>query len=278
MTPPWPAGDESRPDAGASLSPPKVVDPGDDGHSGHMLIGIPSPSDVVGLARSTAGFATRSAATAAALPGRLVGLLDDVETLVGRVHEVVDRADELVERTSKAVDEAEGVLRHTRSVAASAAETVQDAARISGSAEELVTAASGVSDRASDTVAQAQRTAATADQLLTAYEPAARKAAPMLGRFVEELSQKEVDAAIRLVDEMPVLTEHVLTDILPILRTLDRVGPEIHELLEVTHDVRRAIVGIPGFRYFRRRGEDRVSEEEVDKPAGDHYEPPPGTP
>ena len=80
------------------------------------------------------------------------------------------------------------------------------------------------------------------------------------------------EADQRLVDELPVLTEHVLSDVLPILRTLDRVGPEIHELLEVTHDVRRAIVGIPGFQFFRRRGEERVSEEEVGKPTtGEHF-------
>jgi hypothetical protein len=57
-----------------------------------------------------------------------------------------------------------------------------------------------------------------------------------------------------------VLTEHIRTDVLPILHTLDRVGPEIHELLEVTYDVRRALIGIPGFQYFRRRGSTRVPE------------------
>lgn len=247
------------------------------GHSEYMLIGIPTPSSVVGAARSTLGWAAQSATTVASVPGRLVGLVDNVEALVDRVNDVVDRAEELVERTSETVDEAESVIRHTRDITASASETVQEAARISGSAEELVTAAGGVSQRASETVSRAERTAVTAGELLAAYEPTARRAAPMLGRFVEEFSQKEVDAAIRLVDELPVLTEHVLTDILPILRTLDRVGPEIHELLEVTHDVRRAIVGIPGFRFFRRRGEDRVTEEEIDKPESGHFDPPTDT-
>jgi hypothetical protein len=46
-------------------------------------------------------------------------------------------------------------------------------------------------------------------------------------------------------------------DIMPILSTLDRVGPDIHELLDVAKDVRQAIQGIPGFEYLRRRGEEK---------------------
>jgi len=49
--------------------------------------------------------------------------------------------------------------------------------------------------------------------------------------------------------------------VLPILATLERVGPDVTELLNVTMDVRRAIVGIPGFKFFRRRGAERVGED-----------------
>ncbi len=80
---------------------------------------------------------------------------------------------------------------------------------------------------------------------------------------MEELSPHEVEAAIKLVDELPVLTEHLTSDILPILATLDRVGPEVHQLLEVTSDMRQAILGIPGFGFMRRRGEKKEEEEGV---------------
>lgn len=243
---------------------------------GSMLIAIPTPGDVVGMAKSTVGWAVDTATTVAAVPGRVLGLVDGVETLLSRVQDVVDQAEEVMARTAKTVDEVDDVLARCRTVAASATEVVEEAKRVSGSAGTVVGEAGRVSEQASATVAQAGRTAETADSLLAAYEPIARRGAPMLKRFVDELSPKEVDAAIRLVDELPVLTEHLLSDILPILSTLDRVGPEIHELLEVTHDVRRAIVGIPGFRYFRRRGEEQVSDEETGKPAADHYTPPDG--
>ncbi len=92
------------------------------------------------------------------------------------------------------------------------------------------------------------------------YEPIAKKAQPLAKRFVEELSPHEIEAAIKLVDELPVLTEQLISDILPILATLDRVGPEVHQLLEVTNDVRQAILGIPGFGFMRRSGEKKEIE------------------
>lgn len=227
-----------------------------------MLIRIPRPQDVVGMVRSTAGWAVESANTAAAMPGRLVGLVDEVESLLHRVNTIVDQAEKILARTTTTVDNAEDVVRSCAAVAEDAAKTVQDAGKITGAADDVVGEARQVCGQASGTVEQAQRTAGVADELLEAYAPMARRAAPLASRFVEELSQQEVEAGIRLVDQLPVLTDHVLADILPILRTLDRVGPEIHELLEVTHDVRRAIVGIPGFQFFRRRGEERVVEDD----------------
>ena len=68
-------------------------------------------------------------------------------------------------------------------------------------------------------------------------------------------------SAIRLVDELPRLTGHLTSDVLPILATLDRVGPDIHDLLNVTRDLKLAIAGIPGLAMLRRRGEGRTSEE-----------------
>ncbi|WP_017972799.1 hypothetical protein [Actinopolyspora halophila] len=215
------------------------------------------------MARTTIGRAVNVAGSAAAVPGRVVGLIDEAERLVERVGEIVERADGLVERASGTVDAAEGIVRHSREVAAAAEEAVSAAKHISASASTVVSEAESVSTRAAETVERAERATGTVDGLLAAYEATAHRAAPMLEKFVNELSQKEVDAAIRLVDELPVLTEHVLSDILPILRTLDRVGPEIHELLEVSYDVRRAIVGIPGFGFFRRRGQQRLSGSEA---------------
>lgn len=243
-----------------------------------MVISVPTPGDLIGWTKSTAGWAAGSAASAAALPARVVGIVSDVENLLERVNRTVGSVDELMQRTAKVVEETDDLLARTRGIVESANETVESAARVAHSAQHVVATADDITTKASNAVAKAERSTEAADGLLAAYEPAARRAAPMLDRFVGELSQEEVTAAIRLVDQLPTLTEHVLSDILPILRTLDRVGPEIHELLEVTHDLRRAIVGIPGFKYFRRRGEDRVTGEELDPGEGNHFGPRPETP
>ncbi len=41
---------------------------------------------------------------------------------------------------------------------------------------------------------------------------------------------------------------------------MDTVAPEIHQLLEVTKDVRKAVIGIPGFKFFRNRGEEKLED------------------
>ncbi|GLZ28954.1 hypothetical protein Lesp02_11440 [Lentzea sp. NBRC 105346] len=179
----------------------------------------------LGLAKSAVNWAVESAVTVASVPGRINTLLTEVESLVKRVDKVVTDAEE-------AVDEVRAITAHAGEVA----------------------------DGASAVVTTAEHTARTAGELITLYEPVAKQAHPLALRFVEELSPHEIEAAIRLVDELPGLTERLVNDILPILATLNRVGPDVHSLLEVTNDVRQAILGIPGFGFMRKRGENKEIE------------------
>jgi methyl-accepting chemotaxis protein len=109
---------------------------------------------------------------------------------------------------------------------------------------------------AEDAVAHARKVTGSAEEQLATVQP--------LMRFAEEFSTHEVHAAIKLVDELPRLSRHLNDDILPILGTLSRVGPDIHELLAVANDVRQAILGIPGFDYLRRRGEEKDGDTDKD--------------
>ncbi|MEH0927740.1 hypothetical protein [Micromonospora sp. CPCC 205558] len=207
-----------------------------------MAIPLPTPSAVVGLTRSAVDQALGSAASFAAVPARAFAVLDGVEALLARINGVVDRIETTLDRTDQVLTEAERVTR---------------------TAATVVTEADGVADRAAVTVGTAAEAAATAAELLAAYEPALRRAAPMTERFVEQLSHEEITAAIHLIDELPKLKEHLTADILPILATLDRVGPDLHDLLDVTRDLKLAVAGIPGLGMLRRRG-----EKLADEPAG----------
>ncbi|GHH53682.1 hypothetical protein [Lentzea cavernae] len=206
----------------------------------------------MGLAKQALNTALDTTAAAAAVPSRVLSLIGEVEQLVRKVNGtiyavdgIVARADVLVDRTANVVADAEKAVDEVRAITASA---------------------SDVAERAGLVVTKAGHTATTANELIDMYEPLAKQAQPLAKRFVEELSPHEVEAAIKLVDELPVLTEHLISDILPILATLDKVGPEVHQLLEVTSDMRQAILGIPGFAFMRRRGEKKEEEEGVKEP------------
>ncbi|MEV4120460.1 hypothetical protein [Micromonospora sp. NPDC049645] len=190
-----------------------------------MAIPLPTPAAVVGLTRTALDQALGSAASMAAVPARAFALLDGVEALLARINGVVDRIETTLDRT-----------------------------------DQVVAKADAVADRAAVTVGTAAEAATTAAELLTAYEPALRRAAPMTERFVEQLSHEEITAAIHLIDELPKLKEHLTADILPILATLDRVGPDLHDLLDVTRDLKLAVAGIPGLGMLRRRGEKLVDD------------------
>lgn len=253
-----------------------------------MAIPLPRPGDVVGRTRSALDQAFGSAASFAAVPARAFAVLDGVEMLLHRINGVVDRIEGTLDRTDRVLTDAEAAVREVAVISAAATTAIENATEVAAAAAvvvgeaEQVSAAAGVlvgeaeqvaraagtvvaeadavAGRAAGTVIAAEKAAGTAAELLAAYEPALRRAAPMATRFVEQLSHEEVTAAIRLVDELPKLKEHLTADILPILATLDRVGPDLHDLLDVTRDLKLAVAGIPGLGMLRRRGE-RLTDE-----------------
>ena len=180
----------------------------------------------------------------AAVIGGAMSAAEAVETAIG----LVPRAVEAMTRVEALLDRAERVVTHAEAVVDEAAESnakvrtaVDAVAVVTRDAGRRVEGAGGLVDRM--------------DTLLGTWEPVGRKLAPQATRFADNLSDHEVDAAITLIDRMPVVLEHMDTDLLPVLRTLDRVGPDVHELLEVVEDLRRVVTGLPGVGLLRRRGE-----------------------
>jgi hypothetical protein len=137
--------------------------------------------------------------------------------------------------------------------------------RLLGSTEQTMARVNGATRKADEVIARADATTRSVQHLMAEYSPLAERAAPMARVLIEELSEHELHAAVRLIDQLPAFTEHMEHDIMPILATLDRVGPDIHDLLDVTRDVRQAILGLPGFAFFRRRGEDREEDRDEDR-------------
>ena len=165
--------------------------------------------------------------------GRIDGVVTDAREIVARIDDVVTEARATVGRVGEVVDSSSAVVGEAATVAR----------------------------RAQDVVASAGRTSDSAGELLDTYAPMATRAAPLAGQFIDELSAEEVHAAVVLLDQLPELADR-MTALMPILGTLETVAPEIHELLGVAKDVRQAIVGVPGFDFLRRRGEDKENGDD----------------
>lgn len=89
---------------------------------------------------------------------------------------------------------------------------------------------------------------AYADKTLTAIEPIADE-------VLTSIDPHEVAAMVRLIDHLPLVVNTLEKDVLPVLASLDNVGPEVHQILEVAQQCLEALAGIPGFQFLRRRGE-----------------------
>ncbi|MEO9220785.1 MAG: hypothetical protein ABI251_03225 [Mycobacteriaceae bacterium] len=122
--------------------------------------------------------------------------------------------------------------------------------------------------RAGNVVTNAGTASAQAQQLLDAYRESALRFAPKADQLLGSISGREVQALIKLVDVLPTLVEALQRDVIPILSTMDQVGPDVTALLDVFRDVREGVVGIPGFKFFRKRGEHLIDpHHQPDDPA-----------
>jgi len=232
-----------------------------------------SPSDLAAAARSVLGWTDEAVQVVAALPARVAALVDEAERLVVRVGETLDRVDAAVGRVEGVVGDAQALVGRVDDVAGRAAEVAESAAGVAVRAGSVADRADQVVDQIIPVTGAAEgvlesvgTTSAGAQALLEVFQPMTERGAPLLQHFIDEFSVEELQALIKLVDQVPQFTEHMETDIMPILATLDRVGPDMHELLEVLKDVRLAIQGVPGFSLFRRRGADLEDELADERP------------
>lgn len=244
-------------------------------HNGRMALIPFSPSALAEFSRNAVGQVIETAATVATVPVRLLGLVSQAELLATRITLAVENAESLIERVTRIAAEAEAlvgavaltaeqatrVVVEAESVATGAARVVGGAAAATDAAASVITDAAATTGAASAVVVRASTATTEAEELLHAYAATLRKAAPLAQRFVDELSPEEISAAIRMIDELPRLREHLSDDVMPLLGKLDQVGPDIHQLLEVTQDLHLAIAGLPGLKMLRRRGEEKIEEE-----------------
>lgn len=102
-------------------------------------------------------------------------------TLPGRIEALMNHIETLMTRIDRVIDSADAVVASVQ--------------RTTGAADEVVASASVASH--------------TALELIELFDPIAKQAEPMARRFVDNLSDEEVDAAIAMVDQLPGLLAHM---------------------------------------------------------------------
>jgi ABC-type transporter Mla subunit MlaD len=184
---------------------------------------VPGPRDLLRL--TTGGYQALEQA---------IGLLPRVTALIGEIERIVSRADTLV-------TEVERTRQRTDAVVAQSGALVERTAKIVDAADGLLGRTSG---------------------LLTDYQPALDRLAPLVDQLASTTSPDEVAAAIKLIDELPRLVEALQRDILPILATLDNVGPDVRELLNTTKEFNEVLGSVPGLGRIKKRVEEERAEDE----------------
>jgi hypothetical protein len=175
-------------------------------------------------------------------PRDLLGVLErgagQLETLLGVVPRIVallDDAEAQLRRIGPILDRVEAVT------VAAAAEVVR---------------VSAVADGAEVQVERVRL-------LMDRFEPSLTRLQPTLETLADTTSPDEVTALVRLVDQLPELTERLETDVLPVLGTLGSVAPDLRHLLAASRELNEIIGKVPGFGRLKRRVEEENDEEDL---------------
>lgn len=217
---------------------------------------------------------------------RAMALLPRVEALITRIEGIADGAERTLARADGAIDQVEATAKRAdasinsiNTASKRAQRSIDDidvaAKRAAGSIDDIDAAmrrADGAMSRIDQLFERTSALLGTAGELTAAYAgplgelaPDAAKLVPALRRVASTVSEQEVDAVVGLIDQLPQLLETLRGDVLPLLH---RIGPDVHETMEIVDDVRHIINGLPGARLFRRRGEE-AAEEEAEQEAED---------
>ncbi|HIW68556.1 MAG TPA: methyl-accepting chemotaxis protein, partial [Candidatus Dietzia merdigallinarum] len=189
-----------------------------------------------------------------------------------RVGETVGTAEGLVLRVDSTVGDAEGLVLRVGSTVGDAESMVVRVGETVGEAEQLVARVAPSLDFVESTIGavrpvleellleegvraeQARVVANRVTELLVVADDVATKLVPVVTRVTDKVDTKEFEAVLEVIDNLPAIIQSVESDVLPIVRSLDSVAPELSEILVVANNCLEALNGIPGFQRLRRRG------------------------
>jgi ABC-type transporter Mla subunit MlaD len=198
------------------------------------------------------------------------------DAAVGRAEATIDRADGAIDRADGAIDRAEGTVGRAESTVGRAEAAIEAVGGTQRHADAAIAAVAETREKADEAITAVGRTTEHADAVLgraeglvTRVEPLARDyaepmalLAPAVQRLAETLEPDEVEALVRMIDQLPSLATHLDEVVLPVLGSMDNVGQDVHDLVDTMQDLRQVVKGFPGSRLFRRRGAEEIAQDE----------------
>ena len=156
----------------------------------------------------------------------------------------------VVDRAGEGVEQLFAILPRVTALLTRAEQAVADVAALVARIEETRLEAAAV-------VSRTDETRARADALIGALEPSLTQLQPTLERLAETTHPDEVDALVQLIDHLPQLVEQVERDLLPVMRTLGTVAPDVHDLLDVSRELNGMLAKLPGMGRIKRRVDEQ---------------------
>ncbi len=156
----------------------------------------------------------------------------------------------VVERAGEGVEQLFAILPRVTALLTRAEQVVDEVAALVARIEETRLEAAAV-------VSRTDETRARADALIGALEPSLTQLQPTLERLAETTHPDEVDALVQLIDHLPQLVEQVERDLLPVMRTLGTVAPDVHDLLDVSRELNGMLGKLPGMGRIKRRVDEQ---------------------
>jgi ABC-type transporter Mla subunit MlaD len=132
--------------------------------------------------------------------------------------------------------------------------------RLLDAAERIVADVEGLVSRMEETRAGADALVASAAaaearlvELMDRLEPSLTALQPTLDRLAETTDPREIDALVSIVDRLPALAEQIERDVVPVMRTLSTVSPDLHDLLDTSRELNEMLARLPGMGRIKRR-------------------------
>lgn len=135
-----------------------------------------------------------------------------------------------------------------------------------GEVEEIVRILRTIDDvelRIADAVENALSIVDRMEPIVTEFAPTLRALHPIAQRLVATTDPDEIEAVVRLVNDLPDLVARIHVDVLPVLSALGTVPNDLREILVTSKELNEIIASVPGLGRMRQKALRQMATQEL---------------